>query len=674
MVFDAVVPKDVEFPVCDRTRRRKGSVPTRREFVMWDGEGATKAGCDRQDYILLGYYNGVDHRKLFTGKPLTTKQCLEFIADAGDDNPHTYHVSFAFGYDVNMILRDLSPQQFAYLHKTSHLSVYGYNIEHIPGKWLQVTRLETSFQPKITVKIQDIFGFYQCSLIKALEDNIPDHPLMRKHLDEIKVGKSARDTFDYDNLNYIVKYWEIENVLAHALINHLREMMYDDRVKLYITRWFGPGAVASYGFKKYEIDNARRVLPASIYTAAQYAYTAGRFELYQVGRFQKVWGIDLNSAYPAAMAQLPDLTEGYWQMKMKPTEIVEFGVYYVKMNTGPMHKILKPGPLFHRDKRSMLSFPWVTEGWYWAPEVKEALSLNIPGLEIKVVKGYEYVGWTSRPYSFIPEVFDQRARLKAAKDGAQYPLKVFLNSLYGKTAQRVGWERTGGPPRWHQLEWAGWITSQTRARMYSILKQIPPEHLISIETDGIYTTYDPALLGIEDSRKLGEWEVSTYESAIYLQSGVYALEESPGQWKTKYRGLDKGSITAEMMLEHTQAMAPNIDLWPNLVGPSTRFTGYGQALMLDRNDDALFKRIHAHWVHSTKEIKIGSVGKRVHNRKLCIACRRGDTAFETPHTLFINSAAHSDPVSFPHHIPWADEESEETINKLEYEAEEHYAY
>jgi hypothetical protein len=94
--------------------------------------------------------------------------------------------------------------------------------------------------------------------------------------------------------------------------------------------------------------------------------------------------------------------------------------------------------------------------------------------------------------------------------------------------------------------------------------------------------------------------------------------------------------------------------------------------MLDKNDEALFKQIHAHWVHSTKEIKIGSVGKRVHYRKLCVACRRGDTAYETPHTLFINSRAHDDPKSYPHPIPWLDEESE--INKLEYESEEHYAY
>ncbi len=451
MVFSTVTPIETEFDLPHPKSKyhrpmSKWGVPARKEFVMWDGEGATKGGTNRQDYILLGYYNGSEHEKLFTGKPLTTKECLEFIARAGDENPDTYHVSFAFGYDVNMILRDLSPRQFTGLRKTGHITAYGYNIEHIPGKWIQVTRVETAFQYKVTVRIQDIFGFYQCSLVKALEDNISTHPLMVKHLDEIKAGKAQRDVFSYENLNYIVKYWEIENVLAHALINHLREMMYDDKVRLYITQWFGPGAVASYGFKKHGIDNARRELPAPIYDAARYAYAGGRFELFQTGRFTNVWAIDLNSAYPAAMAQLPDLTEGYWRMKMRPTELVEFGVYYVKMDTGPMRKVLKPGPLFHRDKNSLMSFPWITEGWYWAPEIEQALSMQIPGLNIKIVKGFEYVGWKSRPYSFIPEVFEQRARLKAANDGAQYPLKVFLNSLYGKTAQRTGWEKTGGPP------------------------------------------------------------------------------------------------------------------------------------------------------------------------------------------------------------------------------------
>ncbi len=196
--------------------------------------------------------------------------------------------------------------------------------------------------------------------------------------------------------------------------------------------------------------------------------------------------------------------------------------------------------------------------------------------------------------------------------------------------------------------------------------------MIAVETDGIYTTYDPALMGVEHSKKLGEWEITHYESVTYLQSGVYALEESPGVWKTKYRGMDKGSITAEMMTNHTKQMLANMEFWPTIVGPSTRFTGYGLALMLDKNDEALFKNIHAHWVHTTKEIKIGSVGKRIHNRKLCLACRRGASAYDMPQNLFINSKAHENPISYPHPIPWLDEE--ETINKLEYESEEHYAY
>lgn len=657
--------------------------PNPKNFVMWDGEGVdNRDDPTKQDYVMLGYYDGQQHKKLVTGKALTTKECLTFITDTAETHPSSvaYHVSFAFGYDVQMILRDLSHRQFAWLHKKHRITAFGFNIEHIPGKWLQVTRLETAFKKKVTIRIQDMFGFYQCSLIQALEDTISTHPLMLEHIDEIRAGKARRKNFTYADMEYITKYWEVENMLAHALISHLRDMMYGEKVQLYITQWFGPGAVASYGFKKHNIDNARRELPTSIYNAARFAYAGGRFEMFQTGRFTNVWAIDLNSAYPAAMAQLPDLDEGYWRLKMRPTELVEFGVYYVKMSTAiPGLKILKPGPLFHRDKHSLMSFPWMTEGWYWAPEVEQAIAAaaDNPSVHIEIVKGYEYVEWERRPFSFIPDVFDQRARLKAAKDGAQYPLKVFLNSLYGKTAQRTGWERTGGPPKWHQLEWAGWITSKTRAQMYSILKQIPSEHLIAVETDGIYTTYNPELLGIENSKKLGEWEITHYESVTYLQSGVYALEEKAGKWKTKYRGLDKGSITPDMMVGHTKEMRPNMDVWPTISGPSTRFIGYGLALQRDRNDNGIFKTWHARWVNEIKEIKIGNVGKRTHNPKLCTACTRGLSAYEMPHNLFITSGAHANPLSYPHPIPWLDkrdDEEKEDFDNLEYVAEEHYAY
>jgi len=93
---------------------------------------------------------------------------------------------------------------------------------------------------------------------------------------------------------------------------------------------------------------------------------------------------------------------------------------------------------------------------------------------------------------------------------AQVALKLCMNSMYGKLAQRIGWDPINRRlPPWHQLEWAGWVTSYTRAKLFNMLRRIPFKHLIAVETDGIYTTMNPARLGIEHSETLGGWEITS---------------------------------------------------------------------------------------------------------------------------------------------------------------------
>src|SRR6188472_308815 len=74
-------------------------------FAGVDGEGGD-IGTGRQEYLLL---RAGDH-VLETGQPLTPMECLRFLADLPHDR--TY-VSYAFNYDVTMILRDLPVERWA---------------------------------------------------------------------------------------------------------------------------------------------------------------------------------------------------------------------------------------------------------------------------------------------------------------------------------------------------------------------------------------------------------------------------------------------------------------------------------------------------------------------------------------------------------------------------------
>src|SRR5690606_8827472 len=127
----------------------------------------------------------------------------------------------------------------------------------------------------------------------------------------------------------------------------------------------------------------------------------------------------------------------------------------------------------------------------------------------------------------------------------------------GKLAQRVGWdEKNRRPPRSHCLPLAGWITSHCRAALYRVMVQIPPDKLIAVETDGLYTTIPPEKLRMTVGDGLGEWGYKAFEEMLYLQSGVYH-RKSNGEWLSpKARGLDSASVSGEIIEEYFQECKP----------------------------------------------------------------------------------------------------------------------
>lgn len=673
-----------------RADRRKAAREKRiadlrqRTFVCWDGEGADNAARKAQSYVLLGSYNGVQHDYI-TAKSLTTQRCLEHIIKVGRKNQGSWHVSFAFSYDVNMILKGLTPAQFKYLRDHRRMRIgKTWRLEHIPGKWFSVTKY--SQNSKFSVRIYDVFGFYQSSFLTAIHANIADHPAMRD-VDIVESGKASRHSFSYSDIDKITEYWKVEQILFHALVNRLREMCYE--AGLYIAKWHGPGELAAFLYRSHGIKGHKNETDSGIYNLCRYAYCGGRFERFHIGRYRNVYGLDINSAYPDAISRLPSLRNGKWIHQPRVRLPREFALYRIELNEAEKQL---PGPLFRRDWRGNITFPWKLNGWYWGPEVI-AMCKHYPLLVTCIKEGWEFEDDGTRPFEFVRETYKQRQVWKAALNGAQMALKLALNSLYGKMAQRAGWERNNRAPTWHQLEWAGWVTSYTRARLFDVMAQIPFDELIAVETDGIYTTCHPDRLSIKDSKELGGWEVTVYDEIIYLQSGVYAKRQG-SEWEMKYRGLDKESFEPEDFVNHAKELAgwpaslvhvPYLeeitddghvwmthytprpkDLWPKLKGNTTRFIGYENALFRELSNRGPFTLHHCVWETAPHEIDCERGTKRKHRLEDCKACNHfpSQNAYEMPHdTIIVNQTAHwkefpprADYGSYPHDIPWLDKD------------------
>ena len=392
--------------------------------------------------------------------------------------------------------------------------------------------------------------------------------------------------------------------------------------------------------------------------------------MFKVGKAGRpVYEYDVNSAYPFAISQLPNLSYGRWNHVLSPTKIVRFGVYRVRFAVNPFDPVAnfhRAMPFLHRDPRGQISFPCVNETWVWSPELWG--KANFPGLEI--LEGWEFEEHSEdRPFNWLAENYHIRSLYKEAGNPAQLALKLQMNSMYGKMAQRVGFNKKKmTAPKWHQLEWAGWVTSYCRAMVYRAALHAGSD-LVAFETDAVFSLR-PLDKFLDMGKKLGQWEGTVYDDFVYLQSGcrfgLYGDEHKEqcgpkckhDDWGAKYRGFDKGSIGLDNVLN---ALSKPPDQWKTY-GTTKRFVGFAQALHQDWSQWREFQTDKMRVLH------IGGEGKRKHVPKLCTACKRGIPGNEGFHDCALAVPVGGE--SHKHTLPWKDTELLETQHLADKEKHE----
>ena len=487
-----------------RDYRSKGS----SKFIAYDGEGY----LDR--YVLLANSEG-DYVENPDG--LSTQDCLEFLS-ARYDFP-SQRVFYAFGYDVNHIVRDLSDTEIFKLHKNEVINWNGNKLKYIPGKIFSVN----GFQ------YQDTFSWFQRSFVKTVELMLGKEAVTQRLLE----GKAARGEFENWTIDQLIQYNAEELELLVRIMNRLRDALLAIDVNL--TNWYGPGAIANYWLKSHLIIPDR--YEDDVEKALNSAYYGGRFEQISLGTIKHVYEYDIRSAYPSAMAKMPyfshftktdkyvDNPYSIWRV------VIDLREWYIEQRERTQVNCFFPLPM--RNRAGRICFPLVIRGWYWNDEIRLVLDF-FPNAKISFVEGY--VATTEgQPFTWVRQLYDYRRSLKASGNLSEYALKVGLNSLYGKTAQRVG------KRRFHSLAWAGHITSTTRAKLaragYEGRYTNPATNaskIIGFATDALFSTEKLSHLPI--STDLGEWEETKVATGTFFQSGVYRLSNWGEDHVDRYRG------------------------------------------------------------------------------------------------------------------------------------------
>lgn len=588
----------------------------RRSIVAWDGEGCNFG--DQQLYVLLANSRG---DSIVNRGGLTTMQCLDFLCDHA--RKEDINVIFGGSYDANMMIADLPRRNLEELWKEGHTRFGPFYIRYQWRKCFMVSRNDGG-----GCTLWDVLGFFQKKFVDTVADWLPEFDTSA-----MAAMKDARPSFDLRNLPEIIAYNADECRVLVQVCEALFEAF--DIAGITLNRYDGAGAIAASLMRMNGVQEMKGQHPPEVRLAAQHAYAGGLIEACMTGSMLEphdwegdrqigVERADINSAYPTFIRDLPCTAHGAWRHwsesewssdvhqatkdKITWEEIDDdpsaFTIWHVKWsfrNEQPFY------PLFYRNEAGGILFPRDGEGWYWTPEIAA-----IPKALRKDIEHVERWAYEShcdhRPFAFVDELYDKRAHFKAllaAGDPAgraEVPIKLGLNSLYGKMAQQVG--STGKAPTYHDLCWAGFVTASVRALMHRTAWPIRHD-VIAFATDAIIARVP--VPGIQHGKALGEWSVDHFDGIVLVQAGVYFLREHGQPWATiddeklakeaKYRGFDKGTLVRDAICDVwkmgcTQTELTQRDKDGNVfIGPCprlgehdhyhatcTRFIGTGSAL------------------------------------------------------------------------------------------------
>lgn len=601
-----------------------------RPFLAWDGEGwSDNDGLDHH-YMLFGNSQGT-HIK---APELTSIECLQLLLQVAGENPKAIHIWYGGGYDVTHILRNIPLDLTSKLrdNNTIHWNIpkapgqapNTFSINYVPHKWFEVKGYDWSSTRWVTVRVYDIMTYFQTSAIKAWES--------RKLVmsDAVRSGKASRSDFTWDDIDEVLDYMTEELALYVELANTLRQEMQDAGV--YVTQWHGPATIAKSFMRKHKIKQYMQVPEPHIERIAQHAYFGGHFEQYKAGHYDgRVYLYDINSAYPHHIRTLPDMAGATWSYTRNFTgQLGMWRCRYVGMdNSGH----LQPNPTPWRGKSGAVGFPTNnTETWLWTPEA------TIPGVE--VIDGYVLQpGSEVKPFAYITELYGLRKQWQEIGRGGEKALKLGLNSSYGVMAQRIGGipDIRGGRPAYHQLEWAGLVTSSARRQLWDAISQAP-DTVIAVETDSIMTT-EPLDLDIDTG--LGQWGLKVYDYATYVQNGIYFTGTESGAVAGKPSSKTRGIDATKLDYAEVMAYLGGDQTDPLLVS-SRNFIGLGNPRT----------QLYGMWQDSTKEVRVAGQ-KRIHSPANCGACANGLTMAESLHDL-IAAPHYGLTPSTPHPLPWLD--------------------
>ncbi len=244
-------------------------------------------------------------------------------------------------------------------------------------------------------------------------------------------------------------------------------------------------------------------------------------EAFQIGCWDKVWDYDINSAYPAIIAQQMDLKDGEW---IEGTEYVPKARYAecladvnVKSNFSPV--------MFRAGERNNLPLNYTPTGKREMKIGKRLIDyiMLYKQDEIKIKKGHWWIPnkECDKPLQTVIQwLFLEKEKAAGLKKEV---IKRIMAGIYGKMLQTITKEEGIDFGDYFNPVWAEDIETATRIEVAEFVMRNKLD-VIHVAVDGV-TSASPAELG---DNGLGKWKLSNISPCICAGTGNIALVNNNG--------------------------------------------------------------------------------------------------------------------------------------------------
>jgi hypothetical protein len=432
---------------------------------------------------------------------------------------------YNLSYDAECILKMLPPSVLNTYRSKRHLRFqYGkYMIRYVPKKQLSIKK------GKHTVTLYDIAQYCDNKPLNVAYDEHIKKPLDEAYLETKESRKNFSLRHYLRHKKEIRQYCITDCILTRELAENWLDTFYN-AFGFYPANWISSWYLA----EKVLIYNKIQVpffndLPYEIQNLAWKSFYGGRFELIQRGYIGECYLYDINSAYPYALTHLPDIMDGKWIQSRKINPNAALGFFYIRAQIDYTVRI---APFPFRTKNDRIIYPSGEFKTFVTLEELKAVG-NDPKVRYTIIDSYQFLPNKDCQYPFkrfVTEQYGKRLHLKQEKNPLERAVKIILNSMYGKTAQRVN-NQMGN--LFNPII-ASYITGFARAQLYRFVKDHGLDaYTVAFATDSIACR--KRIDGL-DSKKLGEMKLDKHASDVYfLSNGFYRFNDI---WKNRGIGYD----------------------------------------------------------------------------------------------------------------------------------------